>query len=453
MGPCLTIHLYSYLYCNMVIAQYVYSYLAKQKYPDTSFLSNNGDSQCYTNKTSPAYIERTDAQTMASDWLMLSSVFACAPGIVTDVVMGSLSDKHGRKHFVVISLIGTFLKTLLIAMGMSTDISVTYFFLFIGIEGLTGGWCFVLSIAYAYVSDLTASNNTRTFANTLVEIFVGFGLVLSGVTAGYLIKNVGFVYSMIVISALNALNLIMILLFLPESLDKSKRQTTDMLHLFKSAFAFYTRDTSTDGKRWKYILLMLSYIGLTMSIVGRQSIEQLYQLNVPFCWNSVKIGWYSSINDVVRNVIGLCSIKCLQSCLFDEIIVIVSGLSSVFAYTLEALAVNDVMLMIVPVVGIFSILASPVIRSIMSKMTSPDKQGALFAGVAVMQSVCTVLSEVTSKSTYTATVDSFRGSVFLVFGGFSVFLLVTFIIFIIASKLSKKRSIRMQRKAIYPGET
>ncbi|XP_060067957.1 lysosomal proton-coupled steroid conjugate and bile acid symporter SLC46A3-like [Ylistrum balloti] len=441
MGPCLTIHLYSFLYSNMVIEQYVYSYLGKQKYPDSSFLNNNGDSQCNTNKTSQAYIERTDVQKMTSDWLILSSLFACMPAILTDVVMGSFSDRYGRKLFVIISLIGTFLKTVLIAMGMSTAISLNYFFLFVGIEGLTGGWCLVLSLGYAYVSDLSSTDKTRTFGFTLVEISVGFGLVFSGVTSGYLIKDVGFVYSMIVISTLNALNLITVLLFLPESLQHSMRSTTNILNLMKNAFTFYTHDTSSEGKRWKYIVLSLGYVAYTMSIVGRQSVEELYQLNVPFCWNSILIGWYSSINDVVRNVIGLSSIKLFQRCLPDEIIVIVSVMSSIVSYVTEALAVNDVMLMFVPILGIFCYLCSPVIRSILSKMTPPDRQGALFSGTAVIQSVCTVAAEVSSKSIYTATVSSFRGFVFLEFGGYSVIMLILFICFMVVSKMTTKGNI------------
>ncbi|XP_069120379.1 lysosomal proton-coupled steroid conjugate and bile acid symporter SLC46A3-like isoform X1 [Argopecten irradians] len=266
---------------------------------------------------------------------------------------------------------------------MSTGTSLTYIYLFMAIEGVTGGWCLVLSLGYAYMSDLTTIGKSRTFAFALVEISVGFGLVLSGVSAGYLIKDAGFVYSMIVISSLNAFNLVAVLMFLPESLDSSMHQTTRIRDLMKGAFTFYIRDTSKEGKRWKFILLTLSYIALTMSFVGRESVELLYQLNAPFCWDSVKIGWYSSSVYIVRNIIGLSSIKLLKYCLLDNVIVIISGLSSILAYVMEAFAVNDAMLFSVPAIGIFTFLASPVIRSVMSQITPPDQQGLCFCILSI----------------------------------------------------------------------
>lgn len=437
MGPCLTLHLLSFMYTNQVIGQYIYYYFAKHYYPGSPILHDQGGSECHINKTSLAYTQRTHVQKLTSEWLIFAAIFSNAPAIVSDIVLGSFSDKYGRKLFVIISLLGTFLKTVLTAVAMSTGTSLTYIYLFMAIEGVTGGWCLVLSLGYAYMSDLTTIGKSRTFAFALVEISVGFGLVLSGVSAGYLIKDAGFVYSMIVISSLNAFNLVAVLMFLPESLDSSMHQTTRIRDLMKGAFTFYIRDTSKEGKRWKFILLTLSYIALTMSFVGRESVELLYQLNAPFCWDSVKIGWYSSSVYIVRNIIGLSSIKLLKYCLLDNVIVIISGLSSILAYVMEAFAVNDAMLFSVPAIGIFTFLASPVIRSVMSQITPPDQQGALFSGIAVVQSVCTVVNEILTRSIYTATVTSFRGFVFLEFAGCSLLMLGLYICFIIGSKLSK----------------
>lgn len=346
MGPCLMLHLFSYLYFSIVNTQYIYSYFAKEKYPNSTITKNrNDDSDCINvNKSSLAYHERTTIQKMTSEWQMVSALASSGPAIVMDIIMGSLSDKYGRKVFVILTLLGTLLKTSLVALGIRLGINVSVFYLFVAIEGLTGGWCLCLSLGFAYVSDITTSGKQRTLAIALLEIAVGLGLVFSGVTSGYLIKDIGFFYSMVMISVVNFVNLVMIILFLPESIDKTKQHGRDILDLFKNGFTFYIRDTSEKGKRWKYILGMLSFVAFNFSIVGRQGIEPLYQLNAPFCWNSVKIGWYASISDVVRNVIGLGSIKLFQRCVLDEIIVIISGISSACAYTLEAFAYNDVML-------------------------------------------------------------------------------------------------------------
>ncbi|XP_033735442.1 solute carrier family 46 member 3-like [Pecten maximus] len=439
MSPCILVHFFSYVFYNLVTTQYLYDFFARKVISNVTAMEINQDgSPCTVIIESVLYQQRTQIQKDTTKASLTFVIAGCAPALFMDVVIGVLSDRYGRKIFIIISLIGTLVKTTMTTVGMHYKVDVHYFIVFIAVEGFAGGWCAVVSLGFAYVSDVTSVDKSRTSSIVLIEISVGLGLVLAGVTSGYLIDGVGYMYAMMVLTILNLLNICIMVLCLPDTVNETNCIKGKTIRLLKSSFTFYTRDTSATAKRWKYIMCISIFILFNFSALSRQTIDQLYQLNVPFCWDSIKIGWYSSLSDVSRNVIGLAVIRGLQNYISDELMVVVSAVSGCGAYLLEAFAVNDAMMFFVPVVGIFSMVTGPILRSIMSLMTPPDRQGALFAGLAVVQTLCTVLVDVLSKAVYLATVEISRGAVFLLSAGYCVLVLILFVIFALMSRRSGK---------------
>ncbi|OWF53192.1 Solute carrier family 46 member 3 [Mizuhopecten yessoensis] len=428
MAPCILVHFFSYVFYNLVTTQYLYDFFARKLIQNVTAMEINlNGSPCTIIEDSVLYQQRTLIQKETTKASLTFVIAGCAPALFMDVIFGVLSDRYGRKLFVIISLIGTFVKTTMTMVGMHYKLNASYFIVFIAVEGFAGGWCAVISLGFAFVSDVTSVDKSRTNSIFLIEISVGLGLVLAGVTSGYLIDGVGFVYAMMVLTVLNVLNIFIMLFCLPDTVNETNCVKGSSLRLLRSSFTFYTRDTSATAKRWKYIVCMFIFIFFNFSALSRQTVDQLYQLNVPFCWDAIKIGWYSSLSDVSRNVIGLAVIRVLQHYISDELLVIVSAVSGCTAYLVEAFAVSDVMMFFVPVVGVFSMVTGPILRSIMSRMTPPDRQGALFAGLAMVQTLCTILVDVLTKTVYLATVETARGSVFLLSAGFCALVLLFFV--------------------------
>ncbi|XP_060068935.1 lysosomal proton-coupled steroid conjugate and bile acid symporter SLC46A3-like [Ylistrum balloti] len=440
MVPCILVHFFSYVFYNLVTTQYLYDFFARKLIANVTATEINLDgSPCTIVVDSLLYHQRTLIQKDTTKASLTFVIVGCVPALFMDVIIGVLSDRYGRKLFVIISLVGTLVKIIMTMVGMHYKVDVHYFLVFIAVEGFAGGWCAVISLGFAYVSDVTSVGKTRTSSIALIEISIGLGLVMAGVPSGYLIDGVGFVYAMMVLMLLNVINILIMLFCLPDTVNETNCVKGSSLRLFKSSFTFYTRDTSATAKRWKYITCIAIFIFFNFSALSRQTIEQLYQLNAPFCWNAVKIGWYSSLSDLLRNVVGLAAIRGLQNYISDELMVVVSAVSGCFAYLLEAFAVNDAMLFTVPLVGVFSMVTDPILRSIMSRMTPSDRQGALFAGLAMVQTSCTILVDVMTKSVYLATVDIARGSVFFLSAGCCVFVLILFVIFALVSRKSGKQ--------------
>jgi len=95
--------------------------------------------------------------------------------------LGALSDRHGRKPVLVISLIGTTIGYLIMALGVMKH-NLVLLFLGRALDGFTGG---NLSTAQSAISDIsTHQNKTRNFG--LLSMVFGIGLVIGPFVGGKL---------------------------------------------------------------------------------------------------------------------------------------------------------------------------------------------------------------------------------------------------------------------------
>lgn len=129
-------------------------------------------------------------------------------------LLGRLSDRFGRRPILLVSIFGTFLGFLL--LGFAT----TLWMLFVSriIDGLTGG---NLSIAQAYITDVTDAKS-RAQGLGLIGAAFGIGFII-GPVAGGLLSQWGYAVPAFVAAGLAFINLVLIYLWLPESLTAEKR--------------------------------------------------------------------------------------------------------------------------------------------------------------------------------------------------------------------------------------
>jgi len=96
-------------------------------------------------------------------------------------ILGALSDKHGRKKILLVSLIGTFIGYVLFAIGIITN-SLWVLFLSRLIDGFTGG---NISVAIAAISDISdEKDKVKRFG--LVGMAFGLGVIVGPVIGGIL---------------------------------------------------------------------------------------------------------------------------------------------------------------------------------------------------------------------------------------------------------------------------
>lgn len=136
---------------------------------------------------------------------MLISVFAACQ-LVSGPLLGSLSDRFGRKPLLLISQVGTFLGFVL--MARADALWMVYVARII--DGATAG---NLSIAQAYISDHTApSQRTRSFA--LIGIAFGLGFFIGPFVTSLLVKH-GLAAPIYLAAGLSLLSILCTLVLLP----------------------------------------------------------------------------------------------------------------------------------------------------------------------------------------------------------------------------------------------
>ncbi|KAL3872668.1 hypothetical protein ACJMK2_035880 [Sinanodonta woodiana] len=411
VGPIGFLYISGYILAFTVFSQFIHMKTLTSQYLNVTILDNL--STCEVNKSSQQYKVQSDIQKKSAEWQILIPLAGNIIAIFSNLVLGAYTDRFGRKFLFYVSCLGSLFRTTMVAVFMHFDLNLIYYIIPYAIDGMTGSTSTMVQAAFIYSADITSSGKERTFGIVLIEIAFGLGSAFFGFGSGYVIEWTGYFWPSVMAAGAYLLS-ITIVFILPETFKDKPLQRKSKLQTVKDAIGLYT-DPKNAGKRWIYIVSIIIFFVSTISNNGSFAIEPLYQLGSPFCWSPVQIGWYTALRMLGQQVIGMFSIKVLQRCFADTIIGIIGTVCSASAYAMEGLASTDLTLYLVNVVNIGGDMIIPVIRSIMSCLTPPDKQGAVFSTISSVSIICNVLSSVLANAIYSATFDLFSGAVFLVY--------------------------------------
>ena len=122
-------------------------------------------------------------------------------------LLGRLSDRYGRRPVLLLSLIGTMVGFLF--LGFAKTLVVLFASRIL--DGLTGG---NISVAQAYIADVT-DEKSRAKGMGLIGAAFGLGFIFGPVTGG-LLSQYGYAVPAFVAAGLVAINLVMVLIWLPK---------------------------------------------------------------------------------------------------------------------------------------------------------------------------------------------------------------------------------------------
>lgn len=159
----------------------------------------------------PYYAETYGASDLVIGLLVAS--YAAAQ-LVGAPLLGRFSDRWGRRPVLLISLAGTLVGFLL--LGFAKTLFVLFFARIL--DGLTGG---NISVAQAYITDVTDESN-RAKGLGMIGAAFGLGFII-GPAAGGLLSQFGFAVPALAAAGLVTVNLMMVALWLPESLSETQR--------------------------------------------------------------------------------------------------------------------------------------------------------------------------------------------------------------------------------------
>lgn len=321
----------------------------------------------------PFYVEGTKFNATPRAVGLLVASYSVMQLIFTPV-LGRLSDKHGRRPVLLVSLLGTSLGFLI--LGFAT----TLWMLFLGriIDGITGG---NISTAQAYIADVTTPEN-RAKGMGMIGAAFGLGFILGPGLGGVLSRwgiNVPFLFA----AALAFCNAILLYFTLPETVTKDHPARASAATGRWSQLLQSLKQRSLAVVLLIYFLFVVAFSMMTTSF----SFFTMYR----FGYDAHDTGWLFVFIGVVSAIVqgGLIG-RLVER--FGESALVVTGalLFTASLFVLPFTGPQTGLFWLLFVGGAFAFgqsLATPALMSLASKSAGRGEQGAI---LGVTQSVASL---------------------------------------------------------------
>lgn len=284
-------------------------------------------------------------------------------------VLGALSDKHGRKKLLGISLLGTFTGYLLFAYAIHIK-SIELLFISRALDGFTGG---NIAVAMSAISDVsTKENKARNFG--MVGAAFGIGFVIGPYIGGKLADpnlvswfNAG--TPLLFAALLTFINILLVFFRLPETMQNPRHsQISFATGLRNVAKAFVMPETRTI-----FIVVFLIALGFTF-------FTQFFQV---FLFHKFSFS-ISQIADVfayvgVWIVIAQGGLIRVLSKKFNarQVLRITPLTLSIALFVITVPSESFYLFCIIPFVSLSQGLTFPNTNTLVSNSVSPDRQGEI----------------------------------------------------------------------------
>lgn len=317
--------------------QFVYAYWENRTssnktsvdaYMNTSF----GGDKCADNSSRK---NDNEVQTIATEWSWYISIATYGISLPVIVLVGPLSDRTGRKRFLILNTGLTTVSYLARAYIVYQNFSLYWYLLMCAIEGIAGTHYSYHLLSCSILTETTTSGNRRPMAFAVYETMLGIGVGCSQLLAGYLIKFEGFLYPYIIAGGMYFIVFILVILILDDSNYNSKSKTSKNMDIATQICLLSNANALREGQSRNHLFTILFIFFLHhFPLTSLSSLRTIYVLGTPFCWTSVHIGWYGAGADLAEYILCTVILKCLLFCMKDVWIITLGFLSTVLSLAL-----------------------------------------------------------------------------------------------------------------------
>jgi len=290
-------------------------------------------------------------------------------------ILGSLSDRFGRRKVILGSLFGSWVDYLILAFAPS----LPWFFFGRIITGITSA---NITASSAYIADVSPPEK-RAANFGLIGAAFGLGFI-AGPALGGLLGNIGLRVPFLVAAGVTLLNWLYGLLVLPESLPEDMRRP------------FSWRRANPVGS-----LVALNKYPVVLGLTGTFFLLHLAHQSVPSTWvlyTSYRYNWTSGQVGLSLAIVGLMA-ALVQGGLARKIIpalgerraIIVGLANGMVVMTAYGLATQGWMMYVILTVGAFGAISMPAIQGLISRGIPLNEQGAVQGALSSVASVAGIV--------------------------------------------------------------
>ena len=317
--------------------------------------------------------DRTDISAISKPAIFLTLIYGLMQFIFAPI-LGSLSDRYGRRPVLLFSLLGFGLDYIFLAFAPSIG------WLFLGrmISGITGA---SITTASAYMADISDEKNRAQNFGMIGAAF-GLGFII-GPMLGGLLGELGTRIPFLVAAGLALVNALYGYFVLPESLDMEHRRSID----FKKANPI---SSLLKFKKYPAVLgLIFSLLLIYISAHAVQSNWSFANIN-KFGWSPKMIGISLAVVGVLVSLVQGLLIRVVNPRLGNEKSVYIGIALYALGLTLFAFATQGWMMFLFLVPYCLGGISGPALQALISAHVPKNEQGELQGSLTGLQSLTTI---------------------------------------------------------------
>ncbi|XP_067026890.1 proton-coupled folate transporter-like isoform X4 [Acropora muricata] len=278
-----------------------------------------------------------------------------------------------------------------------------------GIAGLSGYYPTVTLAILAYVADTSKPQSRALKLGILEGITFICGTIVQFIS-GTWIQSHGYESVYLVILTAHLLNLLYIVIFLPESLPSELTTQNTPICSYDGIKPIFTVYLQKRVGRWVLLSLLVCAVLVYLTSFILQTLLVLYGKKAPLCWEESLIGYFSGtllLSKAVGAVVGIALCSRLGISNFGA-----TQLGTIFligSLVMIGFSRSTLEMFLGTILSFFSGVPQPCIRAEMSKLVNKEEQGALFAILASLESLCNFSSQLIFIPLYTWTVTKLKG--------------------------------------------
>ncbi|XP_066492554.1 proton-coupled folate transporter [Tiliqua scincoides] len=351
-----------------------------------------------------------EVETLVAHWNLYINLAGFFVGLFSVTLFGPWSDNVGRRPILIMPALGMALQAGIYLVVMYLKLPVGYLLLGRILSGLSGDYNLILAGCFAYVADVS-SKHERTFRVAILEACLGLAGMVASIVGGQWLKAQGYIAPFWLVFAVSLCAALYSAFCLQESVVQRR---PGKLLTFCHYLAVYHLYVAPDrGRVWKKLALYSLVFFLVITVhFGTREILVLFELSFPLCWGSDLIG-YGSAAYYLTYLSSLAGLRLLQMCMADSWVAEAGLLSSFSGLVVFSLASTTPLMFTGYGLLFLSIAVTPVVRSKLSKLVGDTEQGALFAAVACIEGLCSLVATGVFNSLYPACLHFMKGFPFL----------------------------------------
>ncbi|KAI8827114.1 major facilitator superfamily domain-containing protein [Fimicolochytrium jonesii] len=408
-----------------------------------------------------------DVQALTAKWTMVIQLATAFPALLATPVIGTLSDRIGRRPMFFLPAISGLIGILAILAVAQFDVGLWVLLPVHVLQGLMGGYTAIVMIAYSYLAD-TVSPDRRSKVFVLFEALM-YGSLMAGPYFGGLLSKImpsGLIGVFYVAVIGKLIVLLYIIFILPESLSKSPASTSTTpqpspLHSITGIFSTFTLLFRPPRTYLVSILFITAVcIGGVMNFFFYATYEfgwDAYDEGVFLLYMSVtRLVWMLGVGGLLdrfvkeRKRAGAVVVEddesatetqpllndstatapapetgstpvverddpqtVLRKVRFDVSIVRIGMFTMAVSWIVMGFVTEGWMVYVVTIFSGFGVLAKPTLRSLLSRSTPPSQQGRLFSGIQLADQIAVILSQFIFPPIWAATVGTRWSNLFI----------------------------------------